>query len=395
MSAFDSVAPAIANVAGVAFNLNQVASSAPLASGVLNLNNANLRKFRAALARVRAGTGRGSIVFVGDSTTAGAGAGSGGAGNYNGAWAKTYPRAVAARLATVFPTSDQSFLMDQGVANQSIAYPAYDPRVTMGANWSQTSSGLAGNMFRFTAGAVNNLTFTPTGQFDTIVLYSIRAAGQGSFNVTLDAGTAVGTINGNTNPSITLVTTYTVAKGTHTINIVPVNDGPLNIVGIKTYDSTIPAIDIIQAGLHGATSGGTSSSQNPWSGVPLLGTLAPSLTVLCLTINDSNAGTALATYTTNMQAIITAAAASGDVVLMVGAPSNTTAATDGTLDRYISVLRSLSRTNAIGLIDLKAIWGSYAITNPLLPYNDTLHPGPLGYQDIGSIVATAIARVAQ
>jgi len=194
--------------------------------------------------------------------------------------------------------------------------------------------------------------------------------------------------------------TFTCTKGIHQINLVPNNDAQMFFGGIVAYDSTVPAIDVIQTAVYGAVSSTFIPNTNIYDQIPTLKFIAPDLTIIDLTINDSNSGTALATYQANLQTIITAAKVSGDVLLMVGPPSNTVQATNGTLDTYIAVLNTLGSNNRCSLVDLKAQWVSYANIQATFPYLDTLHPmtagyqGPSanGYKDIGSAVITLLAR---
>jgi lysophospholipase L1-like esterase len=181
-----------------------------------------------------------------------------------------------------------------------------------------------------------------------------------------------------------------VAKGVHTINLVCSNNGNIDLVAVEAYDSTTPAIDLFQAGQNGAKAADIAGAASAWSPLNALGAFAPDMSVICLTINDSNNATALSSYTTSLQAIITKAKLSGDVLLMVGVPSGTTAATDGTLDGYIAVCRSLATLNNVGLLDLTVRWTSYAAANPAWPYFDTAHPGPSGYADVAKAVLAAI-----
>lgn len=354
------------------------------ASGLMNIGAPNLLHWRKAIAKVRDGTGRGRLVLIGDSTTAGAGAGTGGTLNYNGAYAKNWPRALGALLSATVPTSDNSFFGDQC---QNVAYGTYDPRVVLGTGWAPTQNSLGGNMFHFTVGSPGTLAFTPAGQIDTITIYYLNATG--TFTVNVDGGASLGTVT----PSGTFLVssqTFTVTKGAHTINMVAVNDAQVYVLGVVSYDSTTPAIDIIQTACSGSTASTFTSTGLGWSPMTVLAILAPDLTEIGLTINDSNAATALATYQTQMQAIITAAQLSGDALLMVGAPSNTANATNGTLDQYVGAVKSLALANNNGVVDLKTRWVSYAVTNPQLPYFDSLHPMRLGYRDIAQAVYEAI-----
>jgi len=360
--------------------------------GYFNLDQSLLPHWRNCVAKVRLGTARCKLMTAGDSTTSGAGAGTSGAVNLIGARVNSYPAVLAKILAGYVAINDNAILADQNVVAQGVTYPQYDPRVTMGANWANSGSGtaLGGVLFHFTTGAANNMTFTPAAAFDTIVIYYVRNAGHGTFTTNVDGGASLGTTNA-AGAAAVLTTTFSVTKATHTINIVPANDAQFFIVGVITQDSTASAIDLYQAGIYGATSTTFNSTTNAWSPLSLLPTIAPDLTIIDLTINDSNAGTALATYSANIQALITSAKLSGDVVLMVGPPSNTAAATNGTLDTYIGTLQNLSITNGAPLTNFKQRWVSYAAMNAIMPYFDSLHPAAPGYQDMAEALTNAIA----
>jgi hypothetical protein len=102
----------------------------------MNINAASFPHWRAAMARVRAGTGRGTLLIVGDSTTMGAGAGTGGTTNLNAAWPKAWPRLMAKLLPTLgVPISDATL---QGDQTSQVAYGTYDTRVTFGTGWLNT-----------------------------------------------------------------------------------------------------------------------------------------------------------------------------------------------------------------------------------------------------------------
>lgn len=352
-----------------------------------NLNAASLPHWRKVVANVRAGTGRGLIAFLGDSTTMGAGAGTTSTVNTAGAFPKSYPNDLTTLLNSKFvPALSNSLFSDQATP---IAYGTYDVRVTLGANWSDAFSTPGGKMFRFTTGAVNNLTFTPGSAFDTIKLFYAVQPGNGSFTYNIDGGASLGTVS-TAGATAFGVTQVSVTKGTHTINIIPNNDGTIFLCGIKTWDSTTPAIDVMQFGVYGGVALSFSGGVNPWESPFAFAQIAPDLSIVALTINDSNNGTALATYTTEMQTIITNLKLTGDVILVVGAPSNTAQATNGTLDTFISALVQLAITNNVPLINAKARWISYAFMNPIMPYFDNFHQFAPGYQDYAQMVDQAL-----
>jgi len=361
-----------------------------------------LSTFKAALARVKAATGRGKIVVIGDSTSMGAGAGTSGTTNLNGAAQKSWPQGLQRFNSAPNYLSSNSWWGTQGYDSAAgITLTGYDTRLAQGANWAPNLASLGGKVIRYAPGAVNNFSFTPTYAFDTIVVYMLKNNLNGTCTINVDGGASLGTINTNSGGALVWATqTFTVSKAIHQINLVPNNDAQMFFGGILCYDSTVPAIDVIQTAVYGSLASVFTPNVNVYDQIPTLKFIAPDLTIIDLTINDSNAGTALATYQANLQTIITAAKVSGDVLLMVGPPSNTAAATNGTLDTYIAVLRTLCATNTCSLVDMKLNWISYANIQATFPYFDTLHPttpgyqGPPanGYQDIGTAVANLLAH---
>jgi len=358
--------------------------------------------FKAALARVRAGTGRGKIVVIGDSTSMGAAAGTSGTSNLNGAAQKSWPQGLHRFNSAPNYLSSNSWWGTQGYDSAAgITLTNYDTRLAQGANWNPNLTSLGGKVIRYASGAANNFSFTPTFAFDTFIPYFLKNNGNGTCTANVDGGSSLGTINTNSGGALVWANqTFTTTKAIHQINLVPNNDAQMFFGGILCYDSTVPAIDVIQTAVYGSIASTFTPAVNVYDAINTLKFIAPDLTIIDLTINDSNNGTALATYSANLQTIITAAKVSGDVLLMVGPPSNTTQATDGTLDTYIAVLNTLCATNKCSLVNMKALWGSYANIQPTFPYLDTLHPlaaghqGPPanGYPDLGTAVANLLAR---
>ena len=362
------------------------AASGTSPGGLFNVTPQNMSNWRKAVANVRAGTGRATLLMLGDSTTMGVGAGTG-TNNLTGAYAKNYPRDLAALLAKSVPVMDNSFFCDQ--ASAPVAYGTYDSRVTLGTGWGVLTGTLGGNTFRFTVGVAGLLTFTPVTAFDRIKVWYVNT-GAATATINVDGGASLGTITvagGNTVTS----QTFNCALATHTINLTPGNDAAVAILGMITWNSAVPAVDFIQAGVSGAKASYFIPVAPPFAPGVVLPQIAPDLTVIDLTINDSNAPTDLTLYTSEMQTIITNCKLSGDVLLMVGAPSNSVQATNGTLDQFAAALQSLAISNNCGLLNIKTRWVSYAVTNPILPYFDLIHPGPLGYQDIAQAVFGAIS----
>lgn len=360
-----------------------------------------LQHWNAALAGVRAGTGRAQIWFLTDSTGAGIGAGTGSSG---AATTDAYPKAFPAQLANLLtaagvPATDNSLWSDQNVGPQggNVAYTAYDTRLTLGANWAfftNSDPTLGGDMLHYTPGAVNSAIFTPRGPFDTLVITYLNqtGTGKGSFHANIDGGSSAGDIDTSVSDSVQSVS-YTIPLGVHAINLVPNNDGDFFILGIQTYNSTIPGVDIMRASHGGGVAATFTPNSDPWDPQQVLANaISPNLCVVDVTVNDSNAGTAIAGYIASMRTIITGCQNRGaDVILMVGPPSNTAQATNGMLDVYIAALRQLAQQyNLPPVVDMKRRWGGYANIHSMMPYFDNLHPGVQGYWDMADALMSAL-----
>lgn len=387
-----SYGPGTAGGAPPFTGMNKNGDNATLPTALYNLGFAlptNLDHWKSKLAEVQAGTGSARVLWIGDSTTAGNGGGTSGDHLQNGAYAGAFPQQLIPLLNATATTYNKSIFGDQTVTSY-VPYPDYDTRVAFGAGWDNSGLSLGGAKFVFTSGGgASDLTFTPAGDIDTITVWWSRTGGNGTGSVSVDGGASLGTIG--TCTCYVTSSTFTVAKGPHTIHVHANNDGDLWVNGIIAKDSTTPSVDFIQAARNGGTVAQFANTGTTDQALVMLPLLQPDLTVVNLTINDSNGGTPLADYQTDLEAIVDAAKQSGDVLLMVGPPSDTTQATDGTLDTYIAVLKRVAINKGTAVLDLKSnsLWGPYA-DHPSY-YNDTLHPNATGYGIIASILNSVLA----
>ena len=358
----------------------------------------NLRKWRNALAKVRSGTGRGKILFFGDSTTAGSGAGSSGNVNMVGAWSKSFPNQIAKLLAAAgIPTSSNSYLSNQNAAGTGVAYNSYDPRLVEGAGWADGTGFFIAGGTTFVSTGSAALAFTPTSQVDTADVYWYNNNNSGTATVNVNGGATLATLTATGTQTVTK-TTVTATKASNTINIVGGGATQFYVMGVMAYDSTTPAIDFIQAGNYGSTiSTWTSNSAIPpgpsFSGATgLLAKLAPDLVVVDLTVNDSSAGTAVSTYTTNLATLVQAIQANGaDVLLVSGTPANISATGIASI---VGAVSSYANSNNIVFLDVNARWVNYTTGNALgWFYTDGIHPNAIGYQDVAQMVATFLATI--
>jgi hypothetical protein len=364
------------------------------ASGQFNINATTMLSWRKALANVRSGNGRGTIAILGASQSMGGGAGSAGTAELNGAFPLSWPAALSTLLNSTVSTSYKSLFGDQNAAvGAGVAYGTYDTRVTLGANWSANgANAFGGNMFKYTTGAANNFSFTPPGSFDKIVYYYFTATGNGTSTMNVDGGASLGTIDYGATNFIVQSVTFTVAAATHTINIVPNNNGNFQFIGIKTYLSTTNSIDIINGASYGAQSNFYNVNSNPWQPIPVLSKVLPDLVIYSMSDNDCSAVVPLATFSANLQTLITAQLAIGSIMLMSEAPQNVAAWTSGSCVAYLGVLQSLAASNNIPYLNLATRWISYAVTNPIFPYGDANHPGAQAYWDWALAVNEVISN---
>lgn len=331
--------------------------------GYAGNGSANAR-LRAMLARVRGGTGRGRIVFKGDSTTAGAGGGTGADANR---LANARPNRVSASLASLLsaagtPALDNGVVGDNGMGRGSgVPLPAYDPRVSLGAPaWGVVSdnSYAGGALLSPTSGSV--LTFAPTTEVDTfeVVLYNNTAYavafaidGTATSALTLAGSSGGGgaTVSGNrvTIPGdvggFTRVRVAAPAAGPRVLGMAPAAGSGGVVRSVMAYRDPLPAIDILNHAANGAKVADQSASDaNLWRNNDALAFDAPDLTIVNLGLNDISEATPLAAYSAGLQAIIARARLSGDVLMVFPHPAGAQFAVNAALYRDAAAARAAS-----------------------------------------------------
>src|SRR6202035_4404848 len=95
------------------------------------------------------------------------------------------------------------------------------------------------------------LAFTPTGQVDTFEVYWYNNNNSGTATLNVNGGATLATLTATGTTTVTK-TVVTATKGTNTLNVVGGGATQFYIMGVVAYDSTTPAIDIIQAGTYGS-----------------------------------------------------------------------------------------------------------------------------------------------
>ena len=361
--------------------------------GSFNFSPTKLPKWRAALGRVRAGTGNGKILCLGDSTTAGAWS--------NGSWmanalVKSYPKQLASMLSgSGVPANGEGVMGGHNWAAGNSGLTSYDPRLALGGNWAINTGTLTlgSESISITSGS-GTLSFTPSIQVDTFEIYFISNSGLGSFTANFNGGSTISTVatGGASGVGRAIVSG---ALGANTLNIAPTGSGAIYIVGFVAFNSAVKQISVINAGWVGALASDVGSQSSPWASANAIPTVSPDLTIIDCSINDWNNSTPVNIYKSAMQQAINQAQLSGDVILMTGAPSNTSAASNGQMAAIVGANYGLALSNNVPLIDTVARWISWGVSNPLGFYGsgEIIHPSGPGYADISQSVAARLLSV--
>lgn len=363
----------------------------------------NMPHWRAALAKVKQGTGNARLCAVGDSTTAGFFANGPSTGNSN---VFSYPTQLANILQTSYGIKAQSQAVFEG--GQELP-GGNDPRIVVGSSWSLvTTLGGIPNATSQATTSTNALSFTPSSSVDTFRILYVTETTEGTGSVNIDGGTSTG-FTGTGAAGVGVLTVTAGSVGTHTLNIFEVS-GSVHIIGFEAYDSTQSQIIIENIGAPGVKASDLAKNTNPYNA----GTAAMYIAIGCDIvnlndgINDWGTGVSVATYTSNMQIVITAIKTAGSDT-MLESPNHsdptTGIASEATQSTFVEALRGLSLANSnnnlpsvpLPFDDTWNRWQTFAISNALGLYGDpsgtpSEHPGTVGYREKADQIAHAIAQ---
>lgn len=351
----------------------------PQTIDVVNRSNAILLpKTRAAFGKVRAGTGSGRILCIGDSTTMGYG-NNGGTGDMK---TLSWPTQLSNLLNNKGINAHANSFMGNGGSHGSPSTTLqWDPRLTAGSSWGVGVGSVGGASFTATTNT-NALSFLPTVNVDTFVVYYISNGGLGTLSLDINGGTPV---TQSTNAGASIRTkSITGTLGSNKLNIKWSSGSNVYVVGVEAYDSSKNWISVVNAGWDGSNSSDWTNTVHTYDSASGITLLAPDLTIFCLGINDWNTGVTPAAYLANMQIPITKALSVGDVVLMTPNPTNSATVATATQQGLLSQMAALAATNNIPLIDTYGRWVSYTAANAAGLSFDNYHPKEAGYADISN-----------
>jgi hypothetical protein len=368
------------------------------------LNGSSNAALKAMVARVRAGTGRGRIVWKGDSTTVGQGSGTGAPYYLAGARANRVPAVFAALLSTAgTPTLDNAMVGDNGM-NQASGFPfvSYDPRFVIGSpvgSFAPFQALPGGSYYTPNTGICS---FTPTTSVNTfeVVFYNLGAHiltflidGAPPQSIVIDkfTGSPSATASGNTvvisngtGFSRAIITAST--SGPHTLSCASNTATGAGIRSILGYASETRAIDIlVHASLGAAAADQAHISTEGWTNNGALAFDAPDLTIINCGLNDMAGNVSTAAYAASVQTIITTARSTGDVLLMF--PHRCIAPLNNNVANYLIAAAALAVSNACAFMSLDQYFGG--VVDPRLV--DGGHGNAAFYAEVGDAVKRCVA----
>ncbi len=280
----------------------------------------DLPVWSAAVRTMQAGGREARLLCIGDSVTQGYGAVPGG-WTPNGR-ASAWPERLAAMMnGRGLPASAASVAGAGAADGASGGYSAYDPRVTLGAGWSvNTLTGMGGKLFSGAASSTGVWSFQPNGPIDRFDLWAVTNTALGVLTVETD-GAVRATVN-TTKAASMEVTTVAFPETTGPVSVRWASGGAVFIAGGVAWRSDVRRARVINAGWGGAKIADWITTDQPYRAYGSIPAAAPDLSVVCLTINDWNAGTAVATYKAGLGTLVDRCLTTGDVLLMTGCPSD-------------------------------------------------------------------------
>lgn len=389
-----------------------------------SLTLAYLPRWRAAMAAVRANTSNAKLCVVSDSTGVGASANAGGLyanNNMAACWPyllKPYFEAqgLAATNGSVFGDSTSD--------NNAATLTAHDPRRTFTGLWELNSLYLLGGQCprSIAAGTSNKYNFTPSEPFDTIAVDYVVFGSYGKLAISINGGAALTNLSIDGGPATSIeanqangtagswhTVTATVALGAHTINFSRAasdgGTGGVVIPIVRTWNSAVKRVEILNASVAGATTALASNTTNAWDSLSVLqNVLKPDLTLVCLDVNDWTLGVAAGTYdlvtaathSEQLRKTVVAAKVNGDVVVLTGAPSKITSTNMGAQNLILQATRNIARLCGVPCIDIHASWGTQEAVAATLyaPNADPYHFGAAGGANIAAQVAALPGLIA-
>lgn len=351
-----------------------------------------LPKWRAAVAKVRAGTATAKLAICGSSTAAGHGAG-------------TRNLGLTARITQMLnsyyvPTTSGN--ITGGSFGSVATLTGYDSRITFGAGWeaSTTDAPLGSFSFRNPAGTGSTtglLQFTPDDAFNIIDLYVKKTPGSGTLSISIDGGVTPLTTSGSGAEELAFVRVQGLAVGKNTVTLRATSLGTegVEVYMIRTYNTTSRTVDVLQWAHTGGTAQNFLNATKPWSAYNLMNRVAPDLAMFIVASNVWTGGQSMNTFRGQMQSWVDRLKETSDVMLVAGIPTPANEVSLATQQKYVEATQEIAANNGILFIDN---WRRF-IAQLDQPNNqngmkfDSGHLNGPGYADFAMPIYKAITEV--
>ncbi len=346
------------------------------------------------------------IVAIGDSTTLGFGAGA------TGFRGLSYPAELAQALSRDGQAAEAANFVGMGYEFGSQGQEISDNRTTLigGAQWDPNAIGAGGPGVEFKSpGDGVSLTLDTPGKYNQVIVSYIDLGG-GSMTVAIDHGSPISTLKLGNSGNI-LTKTVSIPQATHSVvSVVSTTSTATYIQGVEFHVSpngTSPAIEVINAGIGGWTTGSAASSyyNGQYLSASLHGfgqtagsaALHPNLVLINLGINDILTSVPQSTSVSNLVKIAQLLrSAKIDVIFVIPQPF-TSAADCATLASLRTRLESYAKRLNFPVIDLEGTFGDSVtpLSQAGLMSGDNVHPNATLYADIATGIAGLLKSAIQ
>ncbi|MGY1490708.1 SGNH/GDSL hydrolase family protein [Methylobacillus pratensis] len=360
-----------------------------IAPNIVNFKTTNTSRLRASISDAAGGLVGSRWGVIGGSAVRGEGAtGQGRAGNAAAsAW---FSRLSSILDANGVPSNWGSLTPSGGWRDASggypsgkafVDYPEHDSRVAFsGTITGGPQNTLGGRPWRFNA-AAGSLIFQPAKSYDRVTVIHHNNAFASNANVSAGSGSA--TINNGGNASVISSPSFTLGAPITTPVTVSWVSGDAMFMSIITENTQVPAINLMNLGVCGAATANfleTGAALSPFS-TALRDAYDLDVVFICFTGNDISQGVSLATYRSNLEALVHHWGRGGltDVVMVSGPPYDASIVSTAVQDSYIAVFRDVAQGLNLPLIDF---W-QHTVSRAFRAldtgyYADNIHAGPIG-----------------
>jgi lysophospholipase L1-like esterase len=353
-------------------------------NGGTGVDTPALVHWHACMAGVQAGAGSCTVVYIGDSTV------------YGWTGAAMTQQNVTYWLAHDLSAGGVNALNAGvcGVSNGSLGGSRYTYDTRFANNgWAESPwTTLGGEAFSAaTASSGSTLVFTPGFAANTFSVVYPGTSTAGTYSVTATGGSAVTANSAQANALYTATATAPSLSAANTVTLDVTAPGAKALC-VEAYNSGAASVNIINAGFGGSNVTQWVADTNPWDSLQTLQYLKPALTVIEAGLNEPGQGVSAATFTADLQQVIAAAQAVGDVVLVTGNPQ----ATAAIHAPYMAAMRQLAAQDGIPVLSVDLRWGTQAraaATSPaMMNAGETVHPNAVGYADIAAALAKMLEQ---